>query len=337
MSPTRAGLKAVLTVTLCLASPVLPAHQFAPALLELREVDAERVSVRWREPAVRVQGSRLRPVLPPNCEGIGNPRVSQVGTAVETGWELACRGGLGGNTVGVEGIASSRADVLLRVVHDEGDIVNRVLTAAEPAYSVGAGQTRLGVFRDYSRLGVGHILFGWDHLAFVLGLLLLVGWGRRLLWTITAFTLGHSVTLAAAVLGFISAPTRLIEALIAASIYILAVEIFRRRNGIASLLGNAPWLAALGFGLLHGFGFAGALADVGLPSADIPLALLAFNAGIEVGQLLFVGVALGVMALLRQLPRMPDWAVQAPAFGIGSLGVFWFIERLGATLTSAGG
>lgn len=316
------------TVPLVLPAPSA-AHQFAPALLELEETSATRAAVRWKQPVVRVQGSDLQPVLPPECEGVGAPTVTREGTGLSATWEIDCPGGLVGKTVGVDGIASSRADVLLRVALADGASARQVLTASEPSYTVTGDAGRWGVVTDYCLLGFEHILAGWDHLLFVLALVLLVGWGRSLVWTVTAFTLGHSVTLALAVLGVVSVPQGPIEAAIAASIFVLAVELTRSLAGHRTLTQRYPWAVASAFGLLHGLGFAGALSEAGLPAGEIPLALFAFNVGIELGQLAFVGVVLLAMAALRAVPvSWPRAAKALPAYGIGVMAVYWFLERV---------
>jgi hydrogenase/urease accessory protein HupE len=309
------------------AAPVR-AHQFAPALLEVEELSADEASVSWKQPAVRVQGSQLRPVLPVECDGIGDPEVRKEGTGMRARWRMRCPGGLAGKSVGVEGIASSQADVLLRIALRDGRRIRHVLKAESPSFRIDADSSRAGVFKDYAVLGVGHILTGWDHLLFVLALVLLVGWGRSLLWTITSFTVGHSVTLALASLGVVDVPQAPIEAGIALSIYFLAVELTKVRRGQPTLTQRAPWAVATGFGLLHGLGFAGALAAVGLPTAEIPLALFSFNVGIELGQLAFVGAVLLIAAALRRVPVVwPRWAQAVPAYSIGTMAMFWFLQR----------
>jgi hydrogenase/urease accessory protein HupE len=224
--------------------------------------------------------------------------------------------------------------VLLRLVLADGRAIRHVLTAEQPSFVVPAREGALDVLASYGRLGVEHILTGYDHLLFVLGLVLLVGGGRRLLETVTAFTLGHSVTLALAVLGLVRVPQPPIEAGIAFSIYVLAVELAPRRlSRKPTLLARAPWLMAGLFGLLHGLGFAGALAQVGLPQGEIPLALFAFNLGIEAGQLVFVGVVLAVWAALRALPvRWPPSVLYVPAYAMGTLAAFWCLQRLAVSL-----
>jgi hydrogenase/urease accessory protein HupE len=221
-----------------------------------------------------------------------------------------------------------QADVLLRITLRDGRHIRHVLKAEAPSFKIDADGSRAGVFKDYATLGVEHILLGWDHLLFVLALVLLVGWGRPLLWTITAFTAGHSVTLALAALGVVHVPQAPIEAAIALSIYFLAVELIGARQGKRTLTQRAPWAVAAGFGLLHGLGFAGALAEVGLPTAEIPLARFSFNVGIELGQLAFVAAVLLVAAALRRVPvAWPRWAQAVPAYGIGAMAAFWFLQR----------
>lgn len=325
----KAGFCLVLLLSV-IAGTLLPAladaHQFAPALLELREIDTDTVAVRWKQPIVKVMGSQVQPVLPGDCNGIGRPEVSRKKTGMEATWQIKCSGGLFGKTVGAEGITESRAVVLLRVELVNGSTFRHILTGDYPIYTVPEQESRSTVIVNYAQLGIGHILSGYDHLLFILGLTLLVGYNRLLLWTITAFTLGHSVTLAFAVLGVVNFSPAPIEAGIALSIYILAVELARTKR--KTLLRNYPWFVAGLFGLLHGFGFAGALAEVGLPDGEIPLALFAFNVGIELGQLGFVAIVLIFWAILRKLPfSWPRFAKMFPAYIIGSLAIFWFFER----------
>ena len=321
-------LRLLAALLLALATAPAAAHQFAPALLEIEELAAGEARVSWKQPAVRVQGSQLRPVLPIECSGLGDPEVRKEGVGIRARWQILCPGGLSGKSVGVEGIAGSQADVLLRITLRDGRRIRHVLKAEAPSFRIDADSSRAGVFKDYAVLGVEHILLGWDHLLFVLALVLLVGWGRSLVWTITSFTAGHSVTLALASLGVVDVPQAPIEAAIAVSIYFLAVELVSARSGRRTMTQRAPWAIAAGFGLLHGLGFAGALAEVGLPTAEIPLALFSFNVGIELGQLAFVGAVLLAAAGLRSLPvAWPRWSTAVPAYGIGAMAAFWFLQR----------
>jgi hydrogenase/urease accessory protein HupE len=313
------------------------AHAFAPALLELREMGAqlgsEIVNVRWKQPRARAMGSALIPVLPADCVS-KEPQTVIEGTGLVSTWSIECEESLVGQTVEVQGIARSGANVLLRIVLKDGRKLTHILKAEQPTFVVPERQTTLTVAANYTRIGVEHILSGWDHLLFVLGLVLLVGYNRRLLWTVTAFTLGHSVTLALAVLGFVEFPPQPIEAAIALSIYLLAVELARRNADRRTLMDRMPWIVAGGFGLLHGLGFAGALEQVGLPPDEIPMALLSFNVGIELGQLAFVALVLAAWAIAHALPvQWPRWAAHLPAYVIGPLAAYWFFERVTSAIT----
>ena len=311
---------------------LVQSHVFAPSLLELKEVGGDTGrhvgAVRWKQPRARAAGSQLKPVLPEGCIE-DEPQSMLEGTGLVSTWTMECREGLVGQKVSVLGIAGSGADVLLRIVLEGGETFNQVLGPDETDFVIPEKPGLASVSFDYSRIGIEHILSGWDHLLFILALVLLVGQGRMLLWTITAFTIGHSITLAMAVLGIVHFSPQPIEALIAFSIYLLAVELIRSQRNQRTLMKRAPWLVAGGFGLLHGLGFAGALREVGLPEGDIPLALVSFNVGIELGQLFFVALILLAWAALRMLPFVwPSWTRWVPAYAIGSLAAYWFFERL---------
>jgi len=332
LASTRRWLPPLLALLWLLVSGAAAGHAFAPSLLEIRETAPGEAAVRWKQPAIRVSGSSLLPILPSGCHESSQHKARTEDTGIVETWAIACPGGLIGRTVRVEGIAESRANVLLRLVLADRRSVRHVLTADAPSFAVPEREGKWDVLTSYGRIGIEHILTGFDHLLFVLGLVLLVGGGRRLVWTVTAFTLGHSVTLALAVLGLVHVPQQPIEAGIALSIYILAVQLGPFRPSRPSLMTRFPWLMAGMFGLLHGLGFAGALAEVGLPNGEIPLALFAFNVGIELGQLAFVGVVLSLWWGLRALPwRWPAPAAYAPAYAMGSLAVFWFLERVTAS------
>lgn len=306
----------------------LDAHTFAPSLLELRQ-GGEHTEVRWKQPAVRAMGSELRPVLPAGCQPVNEPAIHPEGTGMVLRWDAQCADGLAGQTIAVEGIAGSRADVLVRIELADGRSLRHILTADRPVYVVPERENVFDVMAGYARLGVEHILSGFDHLLFVLGLVLLVEGRRRLVLTVTAFTAGHSVTLALAVLGVVNMPSGPTEAAIALSIYVLAVELTRRRQDRETWMQRSPWTVAGLFGLLHGLGFAGALSEIGLPAGEIPAALLAFNLGIEAGQLAFVAVVLTCGWALRAAPvHWPARLAHAPAYVIGSLAAFWFLERI---------
>jgi len=326
----RAALLAV-AAAITLGSRGAPlAHPLDPTLLELRESAGGQVAVLWRVPRSG-NTAPLRLALPPRCVQQTAPEAGDgVGPHVSYRWRVDCgASGLVGERIGVEGLGDRRTEALLRVHLADGRLVQSVLRGDQPALTVPARIGRLDVARDYVRLGFEHILTGLDHLLFVLGLVLLVHGRRALLWTITAFTAGHSVTLSLAVLGVVRVPPAPVEALIAVTIFAVAVELTRDRSVREGWMRRAPWLMAFTFGLLHGLGFAGALAQVGLPSGEIPVALFAFNVGIEVGQLVFVAAVLAARAGLRALPaRWTETTARVPAYVIGSLSAFWVIDRV---------
>ncbi|HEX5068323.1 MAG TPA: HupE/UreJ family protein [Myxococcota bacterium] len=320
---------------LCALAPAAAlAHRLAPALLELVERGGGRVDVRFKLPLEQPTGSDLRPELPPQCAETSEPVGVQEDTGVIVRWTLDCGpGGLVGSRVALAGLAESGSNALLRIELADGRKLRAVLHEGAPAFEIPARQERIDVARDYARLGVEHILTGFDHLLFVFGLVLLVRGGRPLLWTVTAFTLGHSVTLSLAALGYVHFPSAWIEVLIAGTILLLAAELARPDPDPRDLMRRLPWLVAGGFGLLHGLGFAGALAEVGLPADEIPLALFSFNVGIEVGQLAFVAVVLAARWLLaRPLERAPGWLAHAPVTVMGALAAYWCLERGAAAL-----
>jgi hypothetical protein len=316
------------------------AHALAPALLDLRELkpatgesSGTRYDVLWRTSVTRVQGSEVRPQLPADCHALTTVQISaEENQSQVMRWQMQCGpDGLAGRTLGVAGLDRSRINVILRIEPLTGSASTTLLDAGRPLFTVPAPQAGPPVFKSYLALGVEHLLLSLDHVLFVLGLMLLVRNLRPLVLTITAFTLGHSVTLALATLGFVRVNPALTELAIAASILILALEIVRPRPN--SIFRRRPWLMATAFGLLHGLGFAGALTEVGLPQGEIPLALFAFNLGIEIGQLLLIAVLLLLSSTWSRLPdRVPAGvhavAVMLPSYVIGSLATLWCFERV---------
>ena len=314
--------------------PALAAgHPLAPALLELRGAEAQRYEVRWLTSVARVRGVDVRPVLPARCRALGSPQTAlRDGEALESTWAIHCDGGLAGSTIGVEGLDGSGIQVVLRLETPGAATINAILDARAPAFTVphqaAAGERVLA----YGALGIEHLLTGLDHVLFVIGLLAVVRGARRLVVAITCFTLGHSLTLAAATLGFVRVDPALAELGIALSLVAVALAMLRPAARPA-LLARHPGALTLGFGLLHGLGFAGALSSLGLPAADIVPALLAFNLGIEAGQLAVVFAAL-LLARLARGAVWSQWTISrlAPAYMIGSLAACWCLERTAALL-----
>jgi hydrogenase/urease accessory protein HupE len=306
------------------------AHDARPAYLELVETDGAVFELSWKRPLFGGRGPAMELALPPACRDVVPPASSNLGDALLVRRLIDCGdAGLAGKQIHFPGLDQTLSDVLVRIEQANGGTFTSLVKASRSWVVVEEPPSAWAVAWQYLELGVAHILLGFDHLLFVLALLLIVRGWRRLLATVTSFTLAHSITLAAATLGFLRVPGPPVEATIALSIVFLASELVKISHGQPSLTARAPWLVAFSFGLLHGFGFAGALADVGLPRAEIPLALLTFNLGVELGQIVFVCMALAVVWLLGRIRKdWPAWAAPVPAYGIGSLAAFWLVERL---------
>lgn len=320
-------LARALAALLLLAAAPTSAHELRPAYLEIRETAPGELTVLWKTPMV---GDRR---LGLNVEIAGEMRTAPVVSRVVAGamvqqWNariLALRG----STLRIVGLEQTLTDALVRIELADGSSWTRRLTPLEPSAKVPQLPTPFAVASTYLRLGIEHILSGLDHLLFLLGLVLLTHGGWRLVKTVTAFTVAHTLTLSAAVLGWVHVPQKPVEAIIALSIVFVACEILNARRGRAGLSLRWPWLVALSFGLLHGLGFAGALGEIGVPPTQIPLALLFFSLGVEAGNLLFLAFVLTLRRFWRQLPVARWRSMQAaPAYAIGSLAAFWFVQRI---------
>ncbi|MCK6474233.1 MAG: HupE/UreJ family protein [Planctomycetes bacterium] len=317
-------------LVLALALPAF-GHELRPAYLELIEAAPGEFRVLWKTPMRGEMRLSLAPEFTGRTEEI-TPIVTRQGqgAAVQT-WRLKAVDPLPGQSIRIAGLEGTMTDALVRVEFADGSSWGKRLTPAAPAAQVPAHPNAWTVAGDYLAFGVEHILTGIDHLLFVFALILITRGGWLLVKTVTAFTVSHSITLSAAALGWVRVPQRPIEALIALSIALVAVEIVRLRQGREGLTSRAPWLAALAFGLLHGFGFAGGLREAGLPDRHIPQALLCFSAGVEIGHFLFVGAAVCLITLFRRLKiRTPAWAHLVPPYAIGSVAMFWAIQRIAA-------
>ncbi len=324
----RPALYALLALVTCV--PVAFAHPLSPSLLAITEQPDGMFAIAWKTPILRLPGVDLRPVLPADCTPTRPATTEDAADSVTARWTVDCGAtGLVGREIAIEGLNTRATDVMLSITLANGRSLQSVLRAREPTFTVPADERTIDVIRRFLLLGAEHIATGFDHLLFVFGLLLLVAGPRQLIATVTAFTLGHSMTLALATLDLSPLPVGPIEVLIAASIYVLAVELARGATPSPSLMQRSPWLMALVFGLLHGLGFAGALRNAGLPAEAIPLALVSFNVGIELGQLAFV---VGVVAFTRLaapvLRTLPTWASAIPIYAMGSLAAFWTFERI---------
>jgi hydrogenase/urease accessory protein HupE len=310
--------------------PVAWAHEARPAYLEIKETAAGQFSILWRTPLL--SGMRL-PVmlkLPDNARNIKAPTLQELSDSlVERRWIDAGSDGLAGKRIEFVGLQGTITDVLVRVEMQDGRKSTTIARPSQPWVELAASQTSWGVAGTYIVQGIRHILFGADHMLFVLGLLLIVKDRWMLLKTVTAFTVAHSITLAIATLGYAQAPMLPLNAAIALSILFLGPEIVRSWRGETSFTIRHPWVVAFAFGLLHGFGFASALTSAGLPRHELPLALVTFNLGVEIGQLSFVALVLLLERSFRVLEvRWPRWAEALPGYTVGGLGAFWTFQRL---------
>jgi hydrogenase/urease accessory protein HupE len=306
------------------------AHEIRPAYLQIDQTTPTSYDLLWK--------------LPSN--GYSVPDISP---KFEAGWTLReLRGethldgfvvyryrligeegsGLPGTRLSIDDLSQTTIDVLVNLTLLDGPKHTFLLHPTSPEVVIPQNPDKWRVAAIYTKLGVEHILLGVDHLLFVLALIILTKGVGKLVKTVTAFTIAHSITLSMAALGFAQVPSRPVEATIALSILFLALEIMRALEGQKTLTSQRPWLIAFSFGLLHGFGFAGALSEIGLPQTEIPLALACFNIGVEAGQLAFIGV---ILALIRGLNLRPSWPLavrRIPAYAIGGVSAFWLIDRL---------
>ncbi len=315
MSDARLNIAIVLLAALLLPN-VCWSHETPIALLEVRETPNGSYLAHWTYSS----STNMQPptaVFPAHCS-FDEPRL-----------DCGERGLIG--QLSFERLGKSYSAVVVRISRIDQAAQSFTLTGAQPSVALTPdGKLPLSqVMASYVPLGIEHILLGIDHLLFVLGLMVLVTGVRSLIETITAFTIAHSLTLAAATFGWIGVPEASVNAAIALSIVIVAVEILRERQGERSLTGRFPWAVAFGFGLLHGFGFASALTDIGLPQENVPAALLFFNVGVEIGQIGFVLLVLALVWSHRRLKALlPTWSESVGIYAMGTLASFWFVGRI---------
>ena len=313
----------------CVLAVTTNADESRPAHLQLTLTESGSVNMVFKVPAIGNRRLGLYPKLPDNCDAAFPPSAQIIDNAYTERATFQCAGGIVGETVVIDGLSSTFTEVLARVIRPDGATQVARLTPSAPSFVVEETPDTFAVISSYLLFGFSHILGGFDHLLFVLALLILVPNMRVLIWTITAFTVAHSITLAVATLGFVNFPQPPVEAIIALSIVFVASEIIHVSQGRPGLTQRRPWIVAFTFGLLHGFGFAGALTEVGLPEQAIPLALLFFNVGVELGQLAFVAAVLLSIALAKRvLGTTPTWMPTATAYAIGMVASYWTIDRL---------
>ena len=293
------------------------AHQVAATKhrLDIIEQPGHTYRLKWSG-----ERTNLRAVFPPGFE--------ELPAAPDGSRRVRCDRALSGQQVSLEGFDGNKQEVLVRTVLQNGRVQVEILSGDRNAFTILASPTKWQVALTYFKLGVDHILTGTDHLMFVLGLILILSSWRQLALAITAFTVAHSITLALATFKIISVPQPPVEAVIALSIMFLATEYAHQLRGVPGWTSRWPWLVSFSVGLLHGLGFAGALKEVGLPQAEVPMALFTFNVGVEVGQLAFVAVVLSLFFVGRKaMKRQPEWLPVAASYAIGSVAAFWFVQR----------
>lgn len=311
-------------------------HALEPGYLQITETAPDAYRVFWRKPDVQQKPMAISVSLPDHCEAASPPQPWYDGAAWVSDWTTHCSQELTGDVIAIPGLQNTQTDVLFRLDLMDLPEISARLTPDQTVFEVPADVSSFSVLLTYIELGTEHILEGFDHLLFVFALLVLIRDRWRLLGAVTAFTLAHSITLALASLGLVQVPSPPVEAVIALSIVFLAVEIAKRNSSGLRMSERWPWIVSFSFGLLHGLGFAGALSEIGLPESDIFVALLGFNIGVEIGQILFVAVVLTLGAALSWL--IPAFARlksrdgkiwnTATSYVIGAIASFWLVERV---------
>lgn len=308
----------------------LPSHadEMRPGYLEFTQLGQAEWKLVWKAPVIGGLATRTKPAFPAFCTQ-SPPQARVDGLVLVAESRLTCSKDLAGAQVGLTGMDQAFTDALLRIAPMGRPVQAARLTPDRAMVTVSTVPDGWEVARSYFVLGIIHILEGYDHLLFVVALVLLIGAPGRVVKAATAFTLAHSITLVGSTLGLVGLAQAPVEALIALSIVFLAVEIVKRDPERPNLAERAPWVVAFLFGLIHGFGFAGALREIGLPESDVPTALLTFNLGVEAGQLVIIGAVLAAIALLRRFaPSALRPAVLSTTYAIGIISSFWFIERI---------
>ena len=318
----------LLLVISCCALQV-SAHEVRPAKLDINQISDSTFQVSWKLPAIKEGVLRLKPVFEINHDVLSNLPSRDLGDAYITEWIIQPREKIEGSQVIIDGLEKTITDVFVTINLLNGETESFLVRPNNPSFEFLLNRSDWQIIKDYIIIGVEHIWLGYDHLLFVLCLLCLIKGIKKLIKTITAFTVAHSITLASSVLGFVTLPSAPVEAVIALSIIFLAVEIFQQQKGNKVFTAEYPWIVAMAFGLLHGFGFAGALTDVGLPQSAIPISLLGFNLGVEIGQVIFILAIIGLLKLFDKIiQRIPEIVPQIFTYSIGGLASFWLIERV---------
>ena len=305
------------------------ADEIKLSYLEIKEIKSQHYSVLLKLASKDDQKLPIKMLMPKECSLTLAKTSHLLNSTYLDRWHIKCNEGLADKTLYIEGLQGTGTDLLLRLELLSGVSHSKLLSPSKSFYHVPKDASSWQIVQTYVWLGITHILLGFDHLLFVFALLLIVKNMRRLLWTITAFTLAHSLTMVVATLGIVNLPQAPVEAIIALSILFLAMEIIHEKQGKIGLTSRYPWIIAFIFGLLHGFGFAGALAEIGLPQQAITLALVFFNIGVELGQLMFVATIVFIVLILQRLtnPALLNKLQTTVVYMIGGVSAFWLIER----------
>ena len=325
----NATFRYLIIVCCLLFSTTVRSHEIRPAYLQIIQLDEFSYNVFWKVPSMGDAVPKIAPIFPNSytIEILELPNL--VSGSIVHSYKVSSDEALPGQTISIDGLNKTLIDVLVNVSFLNGEKISFVLQPDNPSYIIPDKETLLGTIKTYLILGFEHILLGIDHLLFVLALLLITSGFKKLIKTVTAFTIAHSITLSLAALGFIGLPGPPVEAVIALSIVFLAIELMHYYKGKETLTAKYPWIVAFIFGLLHGFGFAGALTTIGLPQTTIPSALLFFNIGVELGQIAFILGVLGFLWLIKKTKiTFPKWAVFVPVYSIGAIACYWLIERV---------
>lgn len=304
------------------------AHEIRPAYLQIIQTDEQSYEAFWKIPRLDDKVPKISPSFPNQFEVSELSKPKLVLSSAVYSYTFTSEQELRGKTISINGLDKTLIDALVTIQFLNGEKMTFLLQPNKSTFEIPLEASKMNVIKTYTILGIEHILIGIDHLLFVLALIMITAGKWKIIKTVTAFTIAHSVTLSLAALGYVNFPGPPVEAVIALSIVFLALEIIKYHKGEQTLTSQKPWLVAFAFGLLHGFGFAGALADIGLPQQEIPLALAFFNIGVELGQLIFIAFTLVIIFILNFYKSWPKWIKTIPAYAIGSVAFFWLIERI---------
>jgi hydrogenase/urease accessory protein HupE len=315
-------------IIMCFSALNANAHEVRPGLLQIEQTGENTYKVLWKIPATGMAVPKIYLGLPDNWSYKAR-NASLIANSLRQEFECEVAGPIHGGSLSFDGLQNTIMDVLVTIKMLNGEQFSGLVKPDKAQFVIPETPSIWNISKTYLILGVEHILLGIDHLLFVLALVLITFGKWRIVKTITAFTVAHSITLSLAALGFVHVPSAPVEAVIALSIVFLAVELVNYARGKIGLTAKHPWVVAFIFGLLHGFGFAGALTEVGLPQVDIPFALAFFNIGVEIGQLAFVIVLLGIIYFLNRIRiRQQTWVRLIPAYAIGTIAATWCFERI---------